>query len=189
MVFLQTCSDELLNPSALKGFELKIEKQNPARIVETTDCVGIKTAKFPPKPTKNVLFFNSNVISTFINTFIKPFKENNMAGKFEIKKATNGEFLFNLLAGNGQIILSSELYKAKASAQNGIESVRKNCGDDNRFTRDLSNSNKPYFTLKARNGEIIGRSQMYASEESRDNGIASVKNHAPDATVVDLSVA
>jgi uncharacterized protein len=52
-----------------------------------------------------------------------------MAGKFEIKKASNGEFFFNLLAGNGQIVLSSEMYKAKASAQNGIESVRKNCVD------------------------------------------------------------
>jgi uncharacterized protein len=111
-----------------------------------------------------------------------------MAGKFEIKKASNGEFFFNLLAANGQIILSSEMYKAKASAQNGIESVRKNCGDDNRFMREVSTSSKPYFTLKARNGEIIGRSQMYASEDSRDNGIASVKSNAPDAPVVDLSI-
>jgi uncharacterized protein YegP (UPF0339 family) len=112
-----------------------------------------------------------------------------MAGKFEIKKASNGEFFFNLLAGNGQIILSSEMYKAKASAQNGIESVRKNCDDDNRFTREVSTSGKPYFTLKARNGEIIGRSQMYAAEDSRDNGIASVKTNAPDAAVVDSSIA
>jgi uncharacterized protein len=112
-----------------------------------------------------------------------------MAGKFEIKKATNGEFFFNLLAGNGQIILSSEMYKAKASAQNGIESVRKNCLEENRFVSDVSNSGKPYFTLKARNGEVIGRSQMYAAEDSRDNGIASVKTNAPDAPVVDLSVA
>jgi uncharacterized protein len=111
-----------------------------------------------------------------------------MAGKFEIKKASNGEFFFNLLAANGQIILSSEMYKAKASAQNGIESVRKNCGDENRFTRDISTNGKPYFTLKARNGEVIGRSQMYASEDSRDNGIASVKVNAPEALVVDLSI-
>ncbi len=111
-----------------------------------------------------------------------------MAGKFEIKKASNGEFFFNLLAGNGQIILSSEMYKAKASAQNGIESVRKNCIEDNRFVKDVSSSKKPYFTLKARNGEVIGRSQMYASEDSRDNGIASVQAHAPEASVTDLSL-
>jgi uncharacterized protein len=111
-----------------------------------------------------------------------------MAGKFEIKKASNGEFFFNLLASNGQIIISSEMYKAKASAQNGIESIRKNCGDDNRYTRDVSSNGKPFFTLKARNGEVIGRSQMYASEDSRNNGIDSVKTNAPDATVVDLSI-
>lgn len=112
-----------------------------------------------------------------------------MAGKFEIKKATNGEYFFNLLAGNGQIVLSSEMYKAKASAQNGIESVRKNSQEANRFNTEVSNSGKPYFTLKARNGEIIGRSQMYASEDSRDNGMESVKTNAPDATVVDSSLA
>ena len=112
-----------------------------------------------------------------------------MAGKFEIKKASNGEFFFNLVASNGQIILSSEMYKAKASANNGIESVRTNCGDYNRYVREVSTSGKPYFCLKARNGEIIGRSQMYASEDSRDNGVASVKSHAPDATVLDSSAA
>ncbi len=48
-----------------------------------------------------------------------------MAGKFELKQAKNGEYHFNLLAGNGQIILTSEMYKTKASAENGIESVKK----------------------------------------------------------------
>ena len=47
-----------------------------------------------------------------------------MAGKFELKKSKNGKFFFNLLASNGQIILSSEMYEAKASAVNGIESVK-----------------------------------------------------------------
>ena len=46
-----------------------------------------------------------------------------MAGKFEIKKSKNSKFFFHLLAGNGQIILSSEMYESKASAQNGIASV------------------------------------------------------------------
>ena len=52
-----------------------------------------------------------------------------MAGKFELKQLKNGQFLFNLKAGNGQIILTSEQYKAKAGALNGIESVRKNAAD------------------------------------------------------------
>ena len=49
-----------------------------------------------------------------------------MAGKFELKQAKNGDYHFNLLAGNGQIIMSSEMYKTKASAENDIESVKKN---------------------------------------------------------------
>ncbi len=49
-----------------------------------------------------------------------------MPGKFELKKAKDGQFHFNLLATNGQVILSSEMYKAKDSALNGIESVQKN---------------------------------------------------------------
>ena len=153
--------------------------------METTHRIGEKVGRFLPKYVKNVLSCSGNVMFTFVKTI----KENSMACKFEIKKAGNGELFFNLLAANGQIILSSEMYKAKASAQNGIESVRKNCIDDNRFTRDVSTSSKPYFTLKARNGEVIGRSQMYASEDSRDNGIASVVTNAPDAPVLDLSVA
>ena len=52
-----------------------------------------------------------------------------MAGKFEITKAKNGQFHFNLKAGNGEIIATSEMYESKASAKNGIESVKKNAAD------------------------------------------------------------
>jgi len=51
-----------------------------------------------------------------------------MAGKFEIKKSASGKFHFNLKAGNGQIILSSEMYETRSAAENGIESVKKKCG-------------------------------------------------------------
>jgi uncharacterized protein len=49
-----------------------------------------------------------------------------MAGKFVLKKSDSGEYRFVLKAGNGEIIATSESYKSKASAQNGIESVREN---------------------------------------------------------------
>ena len=52
-----------------------------------------------------------------------------MAGKFELKKTSNGQFRFNLKASNGQIIATSESYKTKAAALNGIESVKKNAPD------------------------------------------------------------
>ena len=58
-----------------------------------------------------------------------------MAAKFELKKSKNDKFVFNLLASNGQVILTSEMYESRASALNGIESVRKNAPDDGRFGR------------------------------------------------------
>lgn len=109
-------------------------------------------------------------------------------GTFVIKKRTNGEFQFDLKAGNGQIILTSEGYNAKAGCENGIESVRKNAQDDAKFERKTSSNGKFYFNLKATNGQIIGKSEMYESEASRDNGIESVKKNAPDAKVDDQTV-
>lgn len=106
-------------------------------------------------------------------------------GKFEITKRANGEFQFNLKAGNGQTILTSEGYDTKASCENGIESVRKNAPDDARYERKTSSNGKPFFNLKAGNGQVIGNSELYESEASRENGIESVKKNAPDATVAD----
>lgn len=106
-------------------------------------------------------------------------------GKFVITTRTNGEFQFNLQAGNGQVILSSEGYTTKAACTNGIDSVKRNSQEDGRFERKTSSNGKFYFNLKATNGQVIGSSQMYESEASRDNGIASVKTNAPDATVDD----
>lgn len=112
-----------------------------------------------------------------------------MAAKFELKKSKNDKFFFNLLATNGQIILSSEMYEAKASAVNGIESVKKNAVDDARYERLVGKDGSSYFTLKATNGQVIGQSQMYSSEKARDNGIDSVKTNAPVATTDDQTAA
>ncbi len=112
-----------------------------------------------------------------------------MAGKFEIKRAKDGQFYFNLKAGNGEIILTSEMYKQKASAENGIESVRKNAQDENRFEVRKAKNGQDYFVLKATNGQEIGRSEMYKSSSGCKNGIQSVQNNAPEAKVVDLSEA
>ena len=112
-----------------------------------------------------------------------------MAGKFELKKSKNDKFFFNLLASNGQVILSSEMYEAKASATNGIESVKKNAPEDARYDRLSAKDGSPYFTLKATNGQVIGQSQMYSSEATRDAGIESVKTNAPGAAVNDLTSA
>ncbi|MDN3708186.1 YegP family protein [Myroides ceti] len=109
-------------------------------------------------------------------------------GKFILKKRSNGEYQFNLEAANGQVILTSEGYTAKASCQNGIASVKTNAPLDNRYDRKEAKNGKYYFNLKAGNGEIIGTSQMYTSTAGRDNGIESVKTNAPDAEIIDESI-
>ncbi|CAG0937760.1 hypothetical protein TFLX_06715 [Thermoflexales bacterium] len=110
-----------------------------------------------------------------------------MAGKFELKKGGSGQFRFNFKAGNGEPILTSESYRTKASAQGGIESVKKHAAADANYERKASAQGQPYFVLKAANGETIGTSEMYSSTSARESGITAVKASAPGATVVDLT--
>lgn len=104
-------------------------------------------------------------------------------GKFKIKSTAAGNFMFNLVAGNGQVILTSEQYKSKAACENGVESVKKNAAEDSHFERKEAKDGSPYFNLKASNGQVIGKSEMYSSKAAMENGIKSVKNNAPDAGV------
>lgn len=120
-------------------------------------------------------------------------------GKFVISKAKNGEYTFNLKAGNGEIILSaSETYSSLDGCKNGVESVRKNSNahvEDQtkegyetlthpKFELYTDKAGETRFRLKARNGENIGRSEGYKAKASALNGIASVGKNAPDADVV-----
>lgn len=108
-------------------------------------------------------------------------------GKFEIyQSGKKDEFRFRLKASNGQIILSSEGYTSKASCLNGIESVKKNATDPKRFTKTTTPSKLFRFALTAANSQIIGTSQNYKSEKSRDNGIASVGKNAAGAKVEEV---
>ncbi len=109
-----------------------------------------------------------------------------MAGTFEIYTDAKGEFRFRLKAGNGEIILTGESYKQRAGVDTGIESVRKNSQVDTHFELKTDAKGKPYFNLKAGNGEIIGVSESYSSEDACKNGMASVKANAPDAVVKGL---
>ena len=110
-----------------------------------------------------------------------------MAGKFECYKDKAGEFRFRLKAGNGETILASEGYKAKASCTNGIESVRKNSQIPERFVAKETSSGKHRFNLMASNGQVIATSQNYTTEASCKNGMNSVAKTAPDATIDDQS--
>jgi len=106
-------------------------------------------------------------------------------GKFVITKRKSGEFQFNLLAGNGQVILASEGYASKPSCMNGVKSVMKNAADAKRFEAKVAKNGKYHFNLKATNGQVIGSSEIYESQASCENGIASVKKNAPGATIED----
>jgi len=108
-----------------------------------------------------------------------------MSGWFELSKSSDGQFRFVLKAGNAETILTSELYTTKSAAENGIASVRTNSPSDERYEKKTAANGKFYFNLKAGNHQVIGTSQMYASEQSRDKGIASVKTNGPTQTVKD----
>ncbi|MCF8581266.1 YegP family protein [Enterobacter ludwigii] len=108
-----------------------------------------------------------------------------MSGWFELSKSSDGQFRFVLKAGNAETILTSELYTTKSAAENGIASVRSNSPLEERYEKKTASNGKFYFNLKAGNHQVIGSSQMYASEQSRDKGIASVKTNGPSQTVKD----
>lgn len=109
-------------------------------------------------------------------------------GKFVITKRSNGEYQFNLKAGNGETILSSEGYSTKTNCLSGIESVRKHSTDDSNYDRKMSSDDKYYFNLEASNGKVIGVSERYANAGGREKGIASVKENAPNSPVDDHTI-
>jgi uncharacterized protein YegP (UPF0339 family) len=112
-----------------------------------------------------------------------------MAGTFELKLSKRGQYMFSLKAGNHEIILTSEEYGTKSAAEHGIESVRTNSVIDGRYERKMASNDQPFFVLKAANGEPIGRSELYSSERAMEHGIDSVKRHAPEAVIKDITAA
>lgn len=118
-------------------------------------------------------------------------------GKFVVK-ATKTGFVFNLKAGNGETIATSEVYTTEAACLKGVESVRKNAADakledqtvagvaavtNPKFEMYTDKAGEFRFHLKARNGEVIAASEGYKAKASCLNGIDSVRRNAPDAAV------
>jgi hypothetical protein len=106
-------------------------------------------------------------------------------GTYVVKKAKNGELFFHLKSALGKTILSSEMYTTRAACNNGIESVRKNCSEDKRYERKVSSDNLHFFNLKANNGQVIGTSEMYESEENMLKAIELVKKLGTSMTLDD----
>jgi uncharacterized protein YegP (UPF0339 family) len=106
--------------------------------------------------------------------------------RFELKEARDGRFVFNLMTANQEIILTSQMYKTKRAAEEGIASVARNAALDERYEEKVGMDGKPFFLLHAPNGLVIGRSEMYGSSEAMKKAIASVKRNAPDADIVEV---
>ena len=120
-------------------------------------------------------------------------------GKFEVKEVKSG-IKFNLKAGNGEIIATSEIYTTEGACLNGIESVRKNSVGEiedqtvepveakkhPKFEVYKDKAGEFRFRLKARNGEVIAASEGYVAKASCLNGIESVRRNAPDAEIIKL---
>ena len=118
-------------------------------------------------------------------------------GKFVVKETATG-IKFDLKAGNGEVIATSEVYSTEAACMNGVESVRTNSGaavEDQTVENYETVKHPKYevyvdkagefrFRLKASNGEIIGKSEGYKAKASAKKGIASIAKNAPDAPIV-----
>ncbi|MBP3569089.1 MAG: YegP family protein [Lachnospiraceae bacterium] len=120
-------------------------------------------------------------------------------GKFVVKK-TNTGIKFDLKAGNGEVIATSEVYTTEAACKNGIASVQKNApvaAVENQTVEGYATEKNPKFEiyndkagefrfrLKATNGQVIAVSEGYKSLSGCENGIASVKKNAVDAEIVE----
>ena len=120
-------------------------------------------------------------------------------GKFVVRK-TNTGIKFDLKAGNGEVIATSEVYASEAACKNGVESVRKNApvaAVENQTVEGYAAEKHPKFEvytdkagefrfrLKARNGEIIATSEGYTSKAACENGIESVRKNAPEAEIAE----
>lgn len=107
---------------------------------------------------------------------------------FELYKDKTGEFRFHLKGKNEEIILTSEAYIQKATCENTIESVRRNSQDENKYDFKKSANDEWFFNLKATNGLIIGRSEMFDSEFNAQKGVNIVKMNAEEAEVTEIEI-
>lgn len=118
-------------------------------------------------------------------------------GKFVIRR-TNTGIKFDLKAGNGEVIATSEVYKSLNSCRNGAASVKKNAPIANledqtteeyakekcpKFEMYIDKAGEYRFRLKATNGQTIATSEGYGAKAGCLNGIDSVKRNAPDAEI------
>jgi uncharacterized protein YegP (UPF0339 family) len=109
-----------------------------------------------------------------------------MAAQYKLRQAANGQYYFNLTAENNKIVLTSEMYVSKDAAQQGIESVRANGPNEERYDRRKSVDGQDYFVLRAANNEVIGTSEMYRATAAMENGLQAVIRVAAEAPAAEM---
>ncbi|MGI9470519.1 MAG: YegP family protein [Rubripirellula sp.] len=97
-----------------------------------------------------------------------------MAAQFDLKISKNGKHFFTLIAANGEVILTSQMYASRAGAKKGIASVRGNASKRSRYEERKGAKGKMHFVLKAGNHRVIGTSQVYSTPKAMEKGRASV---------------
>jgi hypothetical protein len=101
--------------------------------------------------------------------------------RFEVFKTTDEQYAFNLIAANGEVVLTSERYTSRSAAENGVAAVRDNAPIEQRYDRRRASDGQHYFVLRGGNHEVIGTSEMYTTTAARDDGIDAVRRSASAA--------
>ena len=110
-----------------------------------------------------------------------------MSAIYEIFKDHNGHFRFWLIAGNGQLLLTSKAYETKRACTDAVAAARRNAALRKQFELKKAKDGKSYFVLKARNDEPLGRSKYYSSTELVDGAIETVRKDGPQGPINDLT--
>jgi uncharacterized protein len=106
-------------------------------------------------------------------------------GKFIISMRSNHLFQFTLLDDESRVILFSQGYTRKPACQNGVNAIKRNCTNQLMYKRISFSSIHHYFTIKSSNGQVIGTSDFYESEELRDEMIKVIMELAPVASIAE----
>ncbi|MEO6777691.1 MAG: YegP family protein [Kofleriaceae bacterium] len=110
-----------------------------------------------------------------VTTYLDKLEANTTGARVSIEEGSTNQFRFNVVAANGQVVLSSESYTTAAAAWNGAFAVQDASAVDANFAVLTATDGRFYFTLTAQNGQVVGISQMYTAKASAQAGIASVK--------------
>ncbi len=126
---------------------------------------------------------------------------------FELFRDKAGKWRWRLIHENGNILADSgEGYSSRSKARQGAESVRSNVADavvddgDGESPEDAGSkatielyedaADEYRWRLRHRNGNIIADSgEGYSSKSGAEKAIDRLKNHAPDADLLDVGTA